>query len=113
MDAHFRRAHRRVVRHDIELWYSGPGGRPAPVRANRASAQLATDERRAIFMASEPSESLLRSRSYIGLLLSQFLAAFNDQAIHFVAVFYAGDMLVRYLKSSYIDEKGIVTIVPL
>ena len=64
-------------------------------------------------MASEPSESLLKSRSYIGLLLSQFLAAFNDQAIHFVAVFYAGDMLVRYLKSSYIDEKGIVTIVPL
>ena len=62
-------------------------------------------------MASEPSEDLFKSRSYIGLLLSQFLAAFNDQAIHFVAIFYAGDMLVRYVGSKVIDEKAIVTIV--
>jgi MFS family permease len=62
-------------------------------------------------MPSETSESLLKSRSYIGLLLAQFLAAFNDQAIHFVAIFYAGDMLVRYVGTKHIDEKAIVTIV--
>lgn len=62
-------------------------------------------------MAIEPAESLLKSRSYIGLVLSQFLAAFNDQAIHFVAIFYAGDMLVRYIGAKHFDEKLIVTIV--
>jgi len=31
----------------------------------------------------------LRSRTYIGLLVAQFLAAFNDQAIHAAAMFYA------------------------
>ncbi len=31
----------------------------------------------------------LHSRTYIGLLIAQFLAAFNDQAIHAAAMFYA------------------------
>lgn len=62
-------------------------------------------------MLPVPSDQLLKSRSYIGLLLSQFLAAFNDQAIHFVAIFYAGDMLVRYVGAPHVDEKLIVTIV--
>ncbi len=62
-------------------------------------------------MAFEPAHSLLKSRSYIGLVLAQFLAAFNDQAIHFVAIFYAGDMLVRYIGAKHLDEKAIVTIV--
>ena len=62
-------------------------------------------------MPSETGDNLLKSRSYIGLVLAQFLAAFNDQAIHFVAIFYAGDLLVRYLRSNIIDEKAIVTIV--
>jgi MFS family permease len=62
-------------------------------------------------MLPVPSDNLLRSRSYIGLLLSQFLAAFNDQAIHFVAIFYAGDMVVRYVRAPHVDEKLIVTIV--
>ena len=30
-------------------------------------------------------------------MISQFLAAFNDQASHIVAFFYATDMLVRYV----------------
>ncbi len=62
-------------------------------------------------MAIEPTETSLKSRSYIGLVLSQFLAAFNDQAIHFVAIFYAGDMLVRFVGAKGIDEKAVVTIV--
>ena len=62
-------------------------------------------------MALDSTATSLKSRSYIGLLLSQFLAAFNDQAIHFVAIFYAGDMLVRYVGAKHIDEKAVVTIV--
>ncbi|HEV3080423.1 MAG TPA: MFS transporter [Gemmataceae bacterium] len=52
----------------------------------------------------------LKSRSYIGLILAQFLAAFNDQAIHIVAIFYAGNMLVHYVGSG-IDDKAIISIV--
>jgi MFS family permease len=38
--------------------------------------------------AFEPASSL-RSRTFIGLLAAQFLAAFNDQAIHASAMFFA------------------------
>ncbi len=64
-------------------------------------------------MPFETSERLHKSRSYIGLLLSQFLAAFNDQALHFVAIFYAGDMLIRFVELKHFKEETIVTIVPL
>jgi MFS family permease len=54
----------------------------------------------------------LASRSYIGLVLSQFLAAFNDQAIHFVAIFYASDMLVRFAHvHEYVDQKLVLAVV--
>src|SRR5437870_917292 len=39
-------------------------------------------------MPFQPSDSL-RSRTFIGLILAQFLAAFNDQAIHASAMFFA------------------------
>src|SRR4249920_1156563 len=39
-------------------------------------------------MEFRPSDSL-RSRTFIGLLIAQFLAAFNDQAIHAAAMFFA------------------------
>jgi MFS family permease len=45
----------------------------------------------------QPSKTLL-SRTFCGLLLAQFLAAFNDQAIHASAMFYAighGHMTAR------------------
>ena len=48
----------------------------------------------------------LKSRSYIGLVLSQFLAAFNDQASHIVAFFYATDMLVRFVGLPHVDTKA-------
>lgn len=53
----------------------------------------------------------LASRSYVGLVLSQFLAAFNDQAIHFVAIFYASDMLVRFAHVPYVDQKLVLALV--
>src|SRR5262245_6406172 len=53
----------------------------------------------------------LASRTFIGLLLAQFTATFNDQAIHMVAVFYAADMLVRFAQVPHIDDKAVVSIV--
>jgi acyl-[acyl-carrier-protein]-phospholipid O-acyltransferase/long-chain-fatty-acid--[acyl-carrier-protein] ligase len=65
-------------------------------------------------MHFQPAESL-KSRTYVGLILAQFLAAFNDQAIHIVAIFYAGDIFVRYLGlrlgSSYVDDKDVILVV--
>src|SRR4029078_8767077 len=53
----------------------------------------------------------LASRSYVGLVLSQFLAAFNDQAIHFVAIFYASDLLVRFVHIPHVDQKLVLAVV--
>ena len=56
-------------------------------------------------MPHQPAETL-KNRSFIGLILSQFLAAFNDQATHIVAIFFAGDMLVHYahLRLPWLDR---------
>lgn len=58
----------------------------------------------------QPSETL-KSRTFIGLLLAQFTATFNDQTIHIVAIFYASDMLVRYVGLAHLDKKAVVSIV--
>jgi MFS family permease len=60
-------------------------------------------------MSFQPSDKLL-SRNYLGLIISQFLAAFNDQAIHIVAIFYAGDMLIRHARLT-IHDNTIISIV--
>src|ERR1700704_1084740 len=39
-------------------------------------------------MTSLPADTL-RNRTFVGLLVAQFLAAFNDQAIHASAMFFA------------------------
>ena len=59
----------------------------------------------------QPLSETLASRTFIGLLLAQFTATFNDQAIHVVAIFYSVDMLVRYAQVGSIDDKGVVAIV--
>lgn len=62
-------------------------------------------------MKQQLSETL-RSRTFLGLLLAQFTATFNDQAIHMVAIFYSVDMLVRYVPlARWIDDKAVVAIV--
>lgn len=61
-------------------------------------------------MTFTPAKTL-KDRSYIGLVLSQFLAAFNDQAIHIVAIFYAADLLYGYVGFPGFDQKLIVSIV--
>jgi MFS family permease len=56
-------------------------------------------------MLPQPA-SALRSRSYIGLILSQFLAAFNDQAIHAAAMFYA-------IHQSFLNKDAAISLMPI
>ncbi len=53
----------------------------------------------------QPSTTLL-SRTFIGLLIAQFLAAFNDQAIHASAMFFA-------IKHKTMTEAGAITLMPI
>src|SRR5713226_8012483 len=61
----------------------GPTGNPSQLRAEpiRNSGQ-------GLGMSFQPASSL-KSRTYLGLIIAQFLAAFNDQAIHASAMFFA------------------------
>ena len=57
-------------------------------------------------MASfEPADNL-RSRTFLGLLVAQFLAAFNDQAIHASAMFFA-------IKQGALDEAQAISLMPI
>ena len=60
---------------------------------------------------SQQLATSLTSRTYLGLILAQFTATFNDQAIHIVAVFFAVDLLVRFAQVPLFDEKGVVALV--
>jgi MFS family permease len=56
-------------------------------------------------MAFQPSDTL-KSRTYLGLILAQFLAAFNDQAIHASAMFYA-------IHQGILTEAQAITLMPM
>jgi MFS family permease len=56
-------------------------------------------------MAFQPADTL-KSRTFIGLLLAQFLAAFNDQAIHASAMFFA-------IHKHALTEKNAITLMPI
>jgi MFS family permease len=57
-------------------------------------------------MATFQPAANLRSRTFIGLLLAQFLAAFNDQAIHASAMFFA-------LRKQTLDEATAIALMPI
>jgi MFS family permease len=62
-------------------------------------------------MSFQPS-STLKSPTFFGLILAQITAAFNDQAIHITAFFFASDILIRSSAAlGRIDEKAIVALV--
>src|SRR5262249_9382067 len=48
----------------------------------------------------------LHSRTFLGLLVAQFLAAFNDQAIHASAMFFA-------INTGTLDEAGAIALMPI
>jgi MFS family permease len=55
--------------------------------------------------AFEPADNL-RSRTFLGLLVAQFLAAFNDQAIHASAMFFA-------INQGALDEAQAISLMPI
>jgi MFS family permease len=57
-------------------------------------------------MATFQPASNLRSQTYIGLLIAQFLAAFNDQAIHASAMFFA-------LRKQTLNEATAIALMPI
>src|SRR6187399_2403985 len=56
-------------------------------------------------MAFRPSTTL-KSRTFVGLLIAQFLAAFNDQAIHAAAMFFA-------VHTGTLKEATAITLMPV
>src|SRR3979411_618913 len=55
--------------------------------------------------AFEPADNL-RSRTFLGLLVAQFLAAFNDQAIHASAMFFA-------INRGTLNEAQAISLMPI
>src|ERR1700730_17558783 len=53
----------------------------------------------------QPADNL-RSRTFIGLLIAQFLAAFNDQAIHASAMFFA-------INTQTLSEAQAISLMPI
>jgi MFS family permease len=53
----------------------------------------------------QPADNL-RSRTFLGLLIAQFLAAFNDQAIHASAMFFA-------INKGALSETRAITLMPI
>jgi len=56
-------------------------------------------------MAHLPADTL-RNRTFIGLLIAQFLAAFNDQAIHASAMFFA-------INQKVMTDAQAITLMPI
>src|SRR5436305_482981 len=56
-------------------------------------------------MTFQPADNL-RSRTFIGLLIAQFLAAFNDQAIHASAMFFA-------INTQTLTEASAISLMPI
>ncbi len=56
-------------------------------------------------MAFKPADTLL-SRTYLGLIIAQFLAAFNDQAIHASSMFFA-------IRHHTLNEAQAISLMPI
>src|SRR5262245_30865977 len=56
-------------------------------------------------MAYEPSDTL-KNRSFLGLIVAQFLAGFNDQFIHAAAMFYA-------IRMAILNEAQAIFLMPI
>ncbi len=53
-----------------------------------------------------PKTGTLANRTFLGLLVAQFLAAFNDQAIHAAAMFYA-------INTQALTERSAISLMPI
>lgn len=59
-----------------------------------------------VIQAVAQGGSPLRSRTFLGLLVAQFLAAFNDQAIHAAAMFFA-------INTETLTNENAITLMPI
>lgn len=59
-----------------------------------------------VFQTIAPGGNGLTSRTFTGLLIAQFLAAFNDQAIHAAAMFYA-------INTQALSERDAISLMPI
>ncbi len=56
--------------------------------------------------SGQPASDTLWNRTYLGLLGAQFLAAFNDQAIHAASMFFA-------INTQTLTEKNAISLMPI
>src|SRR5437870_55912 len=63
------------------------------------------DSHAAIVMTFQPSDTL-QNRTFLGLIIAQFLAGFNDQAIHAAAMFYA-------IHTRILTEAQAISLMPI
>ena len=56
-------------------------------------------------MAFQPADKLT-NRTFVGLIIAQFLAGFNDQAIHAAAMFYA-------IHQGILSEAQAISLMPI
>ena len=77
---------------------------PAPVPVH-APPHLTTSESAAV-TATLNNPQGLKSRTFLGLLVAQFFAAFNDQAIHAAGMFFA-------INTQTLTEENAITLMPI
>ena len=77
---------------------------PSPVPVH-APPRLTTSESAAV-TATINNPKGLKSRTFLGLLVAQFFAAFNDQAIHAAGMFFA-------INTQTLTEENAITLMPI
>ncbi len=77
---------------------------PVPVPVH-APPHLTTSESAAV-TATINNPQGLKSRTFLGLLVAQFFAAFNDQAIHAAGMFFA-------INTQTLTEENAITLMPI
>ena len=77
---------------------------PSPVPVH-APPHLTTSESAAV-TATINNPQGLKSRTFLGLLVAQFFAAFNDQAIHAAGMFFA-------INTQTLTEENAITLMPI
>src|SRR5215216_2399951 len=80
--------------------------RPWPAHGERGPTGGCGLDATGVTMSRFQPADHLHSRTFIGLLVSQFLAAFNDQAIHASAMFFA-------IRQQALDEGKAITLMPI
>src|SRR5262249_38730829 len=99
----------RAVRYD-DFIFCSPGATPWG-GTSPTNSDLTTITAAGVFlfdgprMQFQPADTL-KSRTYIGLILAQFLAAFNDQAIHASSMFFA-------INQRYMTEATAISLMPI